>query len=180
MLLNCGAGEDSWYSLGQQGYQPNQSWRKSVLNIHWQDWCWTRSSSTLATWCKELTQWKRPLCWERLKAGGEGDDREWDGWMGSPTWWTWVWASSGSWWWTGKPGILQSMGSQSGGLNWVIELNWVVGCFVPCNRKCHKRWTSKSFAFFSFSSQTHHCCSDVIHMLALFLFSCHILLRGQA
>ena len=56
----------------------------------------------LATWCKELTYLKRPWCWERLKAGGEGDDRGWDGWIASPTWWTWVWASSGSWWWTGS------------------------------------------------------------------------------
>ena len=68
---------------------------------------------TLTTWCEELTHWKRPWCWERLKAGGEGDDRGWDGWMASPTWWTWVWASSRSRWWTGKPGVLLSMGSQS-------------------------------------------------------------------
>ena len=53
--------------------------RKSVLNIHWKDWCW--NSNTLATWCEELTHWKRPWCWDRLKAGGEGDDRGWDGWM---------------------------------------------------------------------------------------------------
>ena len=78
----------------------------------------------LATSCKELTHWKRPWCWERLKAGGEGDDRGWDGWMASPTQWTWVWASSGSWWWTGKPGVLQSMESQRVGHNWVTELNW--------------------------------------------------------
>ena len=56
---------------------------------------------------------ERPWCWERLKAGGEGDDRGWDGWMASLTQWTWVWASSGSWWWTWKPGMLQCMGSQS-------------------------------------------------------------------
>ena len=65
------------------------------------------------TWCEELTHWKRPWCWERLKAGGEGDNRGWDGWMASLTQWTWVWASSRSWWWTGKPGMMQSMGSQS-------------------------------------------------------------------
>ena len=59
-----------------------------------------------------LTHWKRPWCWERLKVGGEGDDRGWDGWMASLTRWTWVWENSGSWWWTGKPGVLQSMGSQ--------------------------------------------------------------------
>ena len=63
----------------------------------------------------------RPWCWERLKTG-EGDDRGWDGWMASPTQWTWVWVNSGSWWWTGKPGMLQSMGSQRGGHDWVTEL----------------------------------------------------------
>ena len=56
--------------------------------------------------------WKRPWCWERLKAGGEGDDRQWDGWMASVTQWAWVWASSGRCWWTGRPGMLQSMGLQ--------------------------------------------------------------------
>ena len=70
------------------------------------------------------THWKRPWCWERLKAGGEGDDRGWDDWMASPTLWTWVWVSSGSCWWTRKPGILQSMGSQRVGHDWATELNW--------------------------------------------------------
>ena len=68
---------------------------------------------------------KRPWSWERLKAGGEGDDRGWDGWRASPTRWTWVWASSGSWWWTGKPGVLQSMGSQRVRHDCVTELNWI-------------------------------------------------------
>ena len=73
---------------------------------------------------QELTHWKRPWCWERLRAGGEGGDRGWDGWMASlMTRWTWVWASSGNWWWTGRPGVLQSMGLQSVGHNWVTELN---------------------------------------------------------
>ena len=58
---------------------------KSVLNIHWKDWCWSWSLNTLATWCEEVTRWKRPWCWERLKAGGKGNDRGWDGWMASPT-----------------------------------------------------------------------------------------------
>ena len=78
----------------------------------------------LATWWEELTHLKRPWCWERLKAGGEGDDREWDGCMASLTGWTWVCSSSGSWWWTGRPGMLQSMGLQIVGHHWVIELNW--------------------------------------------------------
>ena len=80
--------------------------------------------NSLATWCEELTHWKRPWCWERLKAGGEGDNGGWDGWMASLTRWTWVWASSRSWWWTGKPGVLQSMGSQRVGHDWVTELDW--------------------------------------------------------
>ena len=75
-------------------------------------WCWSWNSNTLATWCKELTHWKIPWCWERLRAGGEGDDRGWNGWMASLTQWTWVWLDSGCWWWTGRPGVLQSMGSQ--------------------------------------------------------------------
>ena len=62
--------------------------------------------NTLATWCKELTHWKRPWSWERLRAGGEWINRGWNGWMASLTQWTWVWASSRNWWWTGKPGML--------------------------------------------------------------------------
>ena len=66
---------------------------------------------TLATWCEELIYWKRPWCQERLKVEGEGDDRGWDGWMASLTRWAWVWVDSGSWWWTGRPGMLRFMGS---------------------------------------------------------------------
>ena len=71
---------------------------------------------------QELTHLKRPWCWERLKAGGEGDDRGWDGWMASPTRRTWVWVSSGSWWWTGKPGLVQFMELQRIRHDWVTEL----------------------------------------------------------
>ena len=88
-----------------------------------EDWCWSWNSSTLATWCKELTHLKRPWCWERLRAGGEGDDRGWDGWTASLTPWTWVWVNSRSWWWTGRPGVLQFMGSQRVGHDWAVELN---------------------------------------------------------
>ena len=97
--------------------------RRSVLSVHWKDWCWSWNANAWATWCKELTHWKRPWCWERLKAGGEGDDREWDGCMASPTQWTWVWVNSRSWWWTGRPGVLQSMESQRVRYNWATELN---------------------------------------------------------
>ena len=88
--------------------------------------CWSWNSNTLATWCDELAHLKRPWCWERLRAGGEGDDRGWDGWMASLTQWTWVWVNSGSWWWTGGPGALQSMGLQRVGDNWATELNWSI------------------------------------------------------
>ena len=80
----------------------------------------------LATWYEELTHWKRPWFWERLRAGGEGDDRGWDGWMASPTRWAWVWVNSGSWWWTGRPGVLWFMGSQRV-MDWTEQLNWTCG-----------------------------------------------------
>ena len=83
------------------------------LKLNW-------NSNTLATWCEELTHWKRPWCWERLKAGGEGDNRGWDGWMASLTQWTWVWVNSGGWRWTGRPGVLPSQGV---GDNWATDLN---------------------------------------------------------
>ena len=124
MLLNCGVGEDSWESLRLQGDPTSPSWRKSVLNIHWKDWCWSWNSNILATWCEELTHLKRSWCWDRLKAGGEGDHRGWDGWMASPPQWTWVWVNSRSWWWTGRPGVLRFIGSQRVGHDWATELNW--------------------------------------------------------
>ena len=123
MLLNCGDGEDSWQSLGQQGDQTSQSSRKLILNIYWKDQCSSWSSNILATPCKEPNYWKRLWCWKRLNAG-EGDDRGWDDWMASPTLWTWIWASFRSWWWAGNPGVLQSMESQRVRYDWATELNW--------------------------------------------------------
>ena len=85
---------------------------------------------------QELTHWKRAWCWERLKAGGEGDGRGWDGWMASLTRCTWVLASSGSCWWTGRPGRLHSMGSQRIWHDWMTELNlhgWWFSRYVLCN-----------------------------------------------
>ena len=134
MLLNCGTGEDSWESLRLQGEPTSQSSRKSVLNIHWKDWCCSWNFNTLATWGKELTHLKRPWCWERLRAGGEGDNRGWDGCMASPTQWTWVWVNSGHRWWTGRPGVLQSMGLQRVRHDSVTELSpvisWSIGLFT--------------------------------------------------
>ena len=84
----------------------------------------------LGHWGEELTHWKGSWAWERLKAGGEGDNRGWDGWMALPTQWTWVWASSDWWWWKGKPGVLQFMGSQRAGHDWATELNWLVAVIL--------------------------------------------------
>ena len=92
-------------------------WRKrlmcSALDQGWELVVFqANSGGNLATWCTELTHWKRPWCWKRLKAGGEGDNRGWDGWMASPTRWTWVWVHSGRWQKAGKPGVLQFVGSR--------------------------------------------------------------------
>ena len=84
-------------------------------------------AETLATWCEEPIHLKRPWYWERLKARGEGDNRGWNGWMASPTQWTWVLVNSGSWCWPGRPGVLWFMGSGRVGHNWGTELN----CLVP-------------------------------------------------
>ena len=96
-----------------------------------EDWCWSWNSNTLATWCEELTHLRRPWCWERLKAGGEGDGRGWDGWMASLTRWTWVWLKSGGWWRTGRPGMLQFMGLQRVRHDWATELNWTHTHTIP-------------------------------------------------
>ena len=114
-----------WF-LDYKEIQPVHPKRKSVLGVHWKDRCWSWNSNTLATSWEDLTHWKRPWCWEGLGAGGEGDDRGWDGWMASPTRWTWVWVNSGSSWWTGRPGVLRFMGSQRVRHNWVTELNWIL------------------------------------------------------
>ena len=111
-------------SLGLQQDLTSPSSRRSVLNIHWKDWCCIWNSNSSATWCKGLSHFKRPWCWERLKAGGEGDHRGYDGRMASPTQWTWVWVNSRSWLLTGKLDMLQSMGSQIVKPYWVTELNW--------------------------------------------------------
>ena len=99
----------------------NQSILKEIspLGVVWKDWCWSWNSNTLATTCEDLTHWKRPWCWEGLGAG-EGDDRGRDGWMASPTGWTWVWVNSGSSQWRRRSGMLRFMGSQ----NWTQPSDW--------------------------------------------------------
>ena len=73
---------------------------------------------------RRANSFEKTLMLGKIEGGREGDDRGWDGWMASPTRWTWVQASSGSWWWTGKPGVLQPMGLQTVGHDWTTELNW--------------------------------------------------------
>ena len=77
-------------------------------------------------WPPDVKSW--PWCWEKLRAGGEGDERGCDGWMASPTWWTWVWASSICWWWTGKPVVPQSRGPKE--LDMTERLNWTELCYI--------------------------------------------------
>ena len=124
----------------------NQSW------IYWKDWCWSWNSNTLATWCKELTHLKRLWCWERLKVGGEGDDRGWDGRMALLTQWTWAWVNSRSWWWTGKPGVLQSMVlDMTEWLNWT-ELIWRVN-WLPFGNGSQWMHLSPFLSLYWFSCQ---------------------------
>ena len=123
MLLNC-FGEDSRESL-RLSRRTNESILKEISPEYSLEGLMLKLKlQYLGHWCNEQTHWKRPWCWERLKVGGEGDNRGWGGWMVSLTQRTWVWASSRSCWWTGKPGVLQSMGLQRVWHNWVTELNW--------------------------------------------------------
>ena len=124
MLLNCGVGEDSWESLGLQGIQP----------VHPKgNWSWVFigrtdvEAETPILWPPDEKNW---LIWKEPDAGKDGRQekkgmtRGWNGWIASPSQWTWVWVNSGRWWWTGRPGVLQFMGSQRVRHDWETELNW--------------------------------------------------------
>ena len=103
----------------------NQSW------IHWKDWCWSWKLQYFAHLIQRTNSFEETLMLGKTEGRGEGDDRRWDDWMASLTWWTWVWINSRSWWWTGKPGVLQSMRSQRVRHSWATELNWF---FVHASR----------------------------------------------
>ena len=119
VLKNCELSELSafglwcWRRLMRVPWTARRSHQSVLKEVNpeysFEDWCWRWNSNTLATWCKEVTHWKRPWCWERLKAGGEGNNRGWDGWMASLTQWTQVWASFRSWWWTWKPAAVHGV-----------------------------------------------------------------------
>ena len=122
--------------------------------------------------CEELTHWKRLWCWERLGAGGEGDGRGWDGWMASLTWGTWVWVNSGSWWWTGRPGMLWFMGSQRVGHDWATELNWTENADI---HSCHFQFAlihgpniPDSYAIFLFTASYLASITSYIHNWVVF------------
>ena len=109
--------------------------------------------NTLATCCKEPTLWNRCWCLERLKVGGGGDDRGWDCWMASLTWRTFIWASSGSWWWTRKLGMLQSIGSQGVRHDWVTELTELMimlSCFSKDFFPKHTTFSQEEFYYTDF------------------------------
>ena len=132
MLLNCGVGEDSWESLGLQG-DPQSILKEIIPECSLEGLMLKLKLQYFGHLMEELTHWKRPWCWEKLKEEEKGDDRGWDGWMTSLTQWTWGRASSKSGWWIGKPGLLQSMGSQRVRHDWA-ELNY---------------WTNLSFSNYS-------------------------------
>ena len=112
-----------WKRLMRVPWTVTDQTSQSILGVLWNDWCWSWNSNILATWCEELSHLKRLWCWERLEAGGEGDNRGWDGWMASPTQWTWVWVNSWSWWWTGSLVCYCSWGHKQ--LDTTEWLNWI-------------------------------------------------------
>ena len=127
MLLNCGVGEDSWESLRLQGDPTNLSWRRSVLGVHWKNWCWG--------WNQYFGHlMRRADSLEKILMLGKIEVRRrrgWYGWMASPTQWTWAWVDSRSCWWTGRPGMLWFTGSQRVRHDWVTELNWWLVYYKP-------------------------------------------------
>ena len=153
MLFYCGAGEDSWESFGQQGDQISQSSRNSTLNPHWKDLYW--SSNTLAIWCEELTHWKRPWCWERMRAGGQGvTEDEMVGWHH----------------WHDRHEFEQTLGDSEGQGSLV--------CCIP--RGCKEldttdwlNWTEVQFGLFEAikSAITHNSVAEVVRTVSS-LYSC--------
>ena len=149
MLLNYGVGQDSWASLGLQGDPTNPSKRKSVLNIHWKDWWWSWNSNTLHL-MQSADSLEKTLVLGKIE-GRRRRGRQRMRWLDGITMrWTQVWVSSGSWWCTGKPGMLQSLGSQKVGHDWVTELYWTDRTLIshfqqlidhPDRKSTRKHWS---------------------------------------
>ena len=137
MLLNCGVGEDSWESLGLQGDSTNpwvfigRTDAKAKAPILWpsdaKSWLVGKDPDAGKDWRQEKGTTEDVMVrWYHWLSGHEFEQTLGDGWMASPTQWTWVWVNSRSWWWTGRPGVLQTMGSQRVGHDWATELNWEI------------------------------------------------------
>ena len=124
-----------WWRLLRVPWTARRSYqwilKKSVLNIHWKDWSWSWNSKTLANWWKNWLICKDPEAGKDWRQEGKGTTEAWEWWMSLPTLWTWIWVSSGSWWWTEKPGMLQSMGSERVWHNWATKLNWTTPKAIP-------------------------------------------------
>ena len=135
MLLDC-VGEDSWESLRLQGDQTSQSYKKSVLNIRRID---TEAEPPIF-WPPDVKNWligKDPDAGKDWRQEEKGTTEDEMGWMASPTQWTWVWVNSRSWWWTGRPGVLQSMGSQRVGCNWgTAQQHSITDLILPSEALC--------------------------------------------
>ena len=116
---NYGVGEDSWESLGLQGDQTQLILKESSLEYSLEGLMLKLKLQSFGHLMQRTDSLEKTLM-----AGGEGDDRAWDGWMASLTWRTWVWASSGSWWWTGRPGMLLAVRGVTKSKMWTTELNW--------------------------------------------------------
>ena len=120
---------------------------RSVLSVHWRDWCWSWSSNSLATWCEELTHWKRPWCWENWGQEEKGITED-----GMAGWHHWLNGHEFGWW-TGRPGMLWFMGLQRVGHNWVTKLNWTkwmslsLFCLLYCFSSSHLPFLTSLFLF---------------------------------
>ena len=127
ILLNCGVGEDSWESLGLQADPTSPFWRRSALGCFLEGMMLKLKLQSFGHLMWRVDSLEKTLMLRRR------DDRGWDGWMATLARWTWVWENSGSWWWTGRPGVLRFIGSQRVGHDWATELNW-----YNFNQRCFK------------------------------------------
>ena len=167
MLLNCGVGEDSWDSLGLQRDLTSPFLRRPVLGFLLRNYAKAESPVLWPPHSKSWPIGKKLWCWEGLGARGEGEDRGWDGWIASLTRCTWIWVNSGSWWWTGRPGVLQFMRSQRVGHDWT-ELNEAeVDVFLefPCLFVSPNRFSNLISGSSTFSKSSLYIWKYSVHIL---------------